>query len=138
MTARNLEIKKYDERTLRDTAFLGGDGETIRPDIPDCQAIARSKYTLEWGVRESDGALVMHIFPHIEGDNIAPAWDVSYAMDKRLDYAIPQLFEVSHVNAGFETAYNSFYIIVKAVISPDLRLLVQRFLELIEGAPLAH
>lgn len=132
----NIEFKKYNERVLRDASFLGGEGETIKPDLPNCQAIAREKYTLEWGVRGSDGALVLHIFPHIEGDNIAADWDYSYAMDKRLDHAIPQLFDVSTVNAGFEPTYNSFYVIVKAVIAPDLRLLVQRFLETIEGAPL--
>lgn len=112
--------------------------ERIRPDLPEMQAIARPRYTMEWGVRERDNALVIHIFPHIDGDNVADQWDTTYAMDKRLDYAIPQMFEVSNVHAGFETEFNSFFIIVQGVIAPDLRLLVQRFLEQIEGAPVSH
>lgn len=110
--------------------------EPVRPDLADPQAIARDKFTVEWGVRGTDRALVIHIFPHIVGENVATEWDESYRMDKRLDHAIPQLFEVRNVNAGFEVSMNSFYIIVKDVIVPDLRLLVQRFLETIEGAPL--
>jgi hypothetical protein len=27
----------------------------IRPDLPDLSAVAREQYTLEWGVRQSDG-----------------------------------------------------------------------------------
>lgn len=109
--------------------------EEVRPDLSDPQAIAREKYTVEWGVRETDRALVIHLFPHIEGDNVADQWDEAFAMDKRLDYAIPQFFDVKKVNAGFESAMNSFYIIVHGVIAPDLRLCVQRFLETIEAAP---
>jgi hypothetical protein len=112
--------------------------ERIRPDLPEMQAIARPRYTMEWGVRERDNALVIHIFPQIEGDNVADKWDETYAMDKRLDYAIPQMFEVPNVHAGFEAEFNSFFIIVQGVIAPDLRLLVQRFLEQIEGAPVSH
>jgi hypothetical protein len=107
----------------------------IRPDLPDLSAIARDQYTLEWGVRQSDGSLVIHIFPPIVEGKVAD-WNYPYAMDKRLDHAIPQIFDTSMVNAGFEKEYNSFYIIVKAILAPDLRLLIQRFLELIETAPL--
>lgn len=115
------------------TGFFGEDSAAaVKPDLPDLQAIAREKYTMEWGVRESDGSLVLHFFPPLANDTIASEWD--YDMDKRLDVAIPQVFDVSGVNAGFETTYNSFYIIVRGIIAPDLRLLVQRFLELIEGA----
>lgn len=135
---RNIEFKKYEDRVLSGEGTFLAKEEAIRPDLPNCQAISREKYTLEWGVRESDGSLVLHLFPHIVGDNVASDWDYSYAMDKRLDYAIPQIFDVTTVNAGFEPEYNSFYIVVKAVIVPDLRLLVQRFLELIEGAPVPH
>lgn len=128
---------KAGQEVPADGAFLT-EPQAIRPDLADCQAIARDKYTLEWGVRETDSALVLHLFPHIEGDNFAKEWDPDYAMDKRLDYAIPQLFDTTMVNAGFEPEYNSFYIIVRAILAPDLRLLIHRFLELIEGAPLSH
>lgn len=107
----------------------------IRPDLPDLSAVARAKYTLEWGVRQSDGALVIHLFPPIADGKVAD-WDYAYAMDKRLDYAIPEVFDTTMVNAGFEKEYNSFYIIVKAILAPDLRLLIQKFLDLIEAAPL--
>ena len=107
----------------------------IRPDLPDLAAIARPKFTLEWGVRQSDGSLIIHLFPPIADGKVAD-WDYPYAMDKRLDYAIPQVFDTTMVNAGFEREYNSFYIIVKAILAPDLRLLIQKFVELIEGAPL--
>lgn len=111
--------------------FLSAE-QAVRPDLPDLQAIARERLTAEWGVRQTDGALVIHLFPPIVKGAVAGAWNTP--MDKCLDAAIPQMFEKSSVNAGFEEEYNSFYIIVRGVISPDPRLLVQRFLEKIEAA----
>lgn len=126
-----------DERSaFGDGSLLSSEGERVRSDLPEMQALSREKFTVEWGVRERDHALVIHLFPHIVGDNVSDTWDPTYAMDKRLDYAIPQMFDPKMVNAGFETSFNSFYIIVANVIVPDLRLLVQRFLEKIEEAPL--
>lgn len=113
----------------------GIDRSTMVPDLADPQAIARDRFTVEWGIRATDQALVLHLFPHIVGDNVATEWDETFQMDKRLDHAIPAFFDVQAVNAGFEESMNSFYIIVRGVIVPDLRLLVQRFLEMIEGAP---
>lgn len=136
-STRNVETTQINGRVLEGGAFLGNE-EAIRPDVPNRQAIAREKFTLEWGVRETDGALVIHIFPHIVGDDISKEWDMSYKMDKRLEHAIPSIFNTASVNAGFESAYNSFYVIVKAVISADLRLLVQKFVSLVEDAPLSH
>lgn len=137
---RNVSFTKLDHKVdLDGVGPLDGIArDSVQPDLAETQAIARDKYTVEWGIRQSDRALVLHLFPHIVGDNVATEWDEGFKMDKRLDYAIPQVFDVKMVNAGFEPAMNSFYIIVHGVIAPDLRLLVQRFLELIEGAPLAH
>lgn len=118
------------------TEFLD-QAQPIRPDLDAVHAIPRPKYTVEWGTRRTDGALVIHLFPPIVDDRIGK-WDLSYEMTKRLDVAIPTLFEVKSVNAGYEEDYDSFYIIVRGVIAPDLRLLVQRFLETIEGAPIVH
>ncbi len=123
---------------LRETLGNLSPEETVRPDLAEPQALARERFTVEWGIRTTDRALVLHLFPHIVEDNVAVEWDENFRMDKRLDYAIPQVFDTRMVNAGFEPAMNSFYIIVAGVIAPDLRLLVQRFLELIEGAPVAH
>jgi len=136
-TRPDVEFTKLDQKVdLEGVEGLSGiDRSSVAPDLADPQAIARDKYTVEWGIRATDRALVIHLFPHIVGDNVATEWDESFQMDKRLDYAIPQLFRVSNVNAGFEVTMNSFYIIVQDVIAPDLRLLVQRFLETIEGAP---
>lgn len=139
MTTRTADVpfKKLDTKEdLDGVEGLGGiDRGSVQPDLADPQAIARDRFTVEWGIRQTDQALVLHLFPHIVGDNVASEWDESFKMDKRLDYAIPQIFNVPDVNAGFETSMNSFYIIVKGVFAPDLRLLVQRFLEIIEGAP---
>lgn len=136
-TRPDVQFTKLDKKVdLEGVEGLSGiDRNTVAPDLADPQAIARDKYTVEWGIRATDHALVLHLFPHIVGDNVATEWDEAFRMDKRLDYAIPQLFNVKDVNAGFETSMNSFYIIVQNVIVPDLRLLVQRFLETIEGAP---
>lgn len=117
--------------TVDPDTFLAAE-QAVRPDLPDLQAIARERFTAEWGQRQTDGALVIHLFPPIVSGAVAGAWTVP--MDKCLDAAIPQMFEKSNVNAGFETEYNSFYIIVRGVIAPDPRLLVQRFLEKIEAA----
>lgn len=130
----DVEFRKIDQRVLpQDAGFLSSE-ETVKPDMADRQAISRPRFTVEWGERQTDSALVIHLYPHIEGDNVAAKWDESFNMDKRLDVAIPSVFDVKMVNAGFEPLYNSFYIIVHGLVVPDLRLLVQRFLEKIEGA----
>lgn len=111
-------------------------GDSIQPDVPDLEAIARPNFTVEWGIRTTDGALVLHFYPKVVGDNVATAWDEEYRMDKRLEHALPEVFDIANVTCGFEQSHNSFYVIVGSVISVDLRLLVQRFLEKIEGAPI--
>lgn len=110
--------------------------DTVRPDVPDLEAVARPDFTVEWGIRTTDGALVLHFYPKVVGDNVATSWDEKYKMDKRLEHALPEVFDVSKVTCGFEPSHNSFYVIVGNIISIDLRLLVQRFLEKIEGAPI--
>ncbi len=137
MTRPDIHYTKLDKKVDLDgvEGLSAIDRSTVNPDLADPQAIAREKFTVEWGIRATDRALVIHLFPHIVGDNVATEWDESYAMDKRLDHAIPQIFNTKNLNAGFETAMNSFYIIVHGIIAPDLRLLVQKFLETIEAAP---
>lgn len=136
MTRTNVSFTKLNTSIdLEGVEGLSGlDRDSVRPDLADPQAIAREKFTIEWGFRSTDGALVIHLFPHIVGDNVATEWEDGYAMDKRLDVAIPQLFRKENVNAGFEPTMNSFYIIIYGVIAPDPRLLVQRFVESIEAA----
>lgn len=109
-------------------------GDSLVPDISSPQAIARDRFTVEWGMRKSDDALVIHLYPHIVDNNVSPTWDVAYQMDKRLDVAIPAAFNPKNVYAGFEEAMNSFYIIVHHVTAPDLRMLVHHFLKQIEEA----
>lgn len=129
----DVQYSKVDGRVLQDAGFLSSE-EKISPDLTERNAIARPKFTVEWGERKSDSALVIHLYPHLDGDNVATVWDESFQMDKRLDVAIPEVFDKKSVHAGFEPAFNSFFIIVHHLIVPDLRLLVQRFLEKIEGA----
>lgn len=132
----DTSFKKMEGRALPpDQDFALSSEESVHPDI-EFDAIARPDFTVEWGIRQSDGALVLHFYPKIVGDNVAAEWDPKYRMDKRLEVAMPEVFDTKALTAGFETTHNSFYIVAHNVISPDPRLLVQRFLEKIEGAPL--
>lgn len=135
-----VEFKKLEGRALPDDVEGLTDlkSDTIRPDVPDREAVARPNFTVEWGIRTTDGALVIHFYPKIDGENVATEWDGKYRMPERLELAIPKIFDVNQVTCGFEKDFNSFYVIVGAVISIDLRLLVQRFLELVEGAALSR
>jgi len=109
----------------------------IREDVPNREAGAYEKFVVDWGVRLTDRALVMHFYPPLNSEGkISDDWDASYEMDKRLDRAMPQVFDVSRITAGFEREFNSFFVIVGGggqVL--DVRLLVQRFLDAIQ-APL--
>lgn len=107
--------------------------EVIRADIQSMEAAAQPQYTIEWGRRLSDRALVIHLFPHIVGDTISPTWAPDCPMDKLLDAAIPQLFSAARVNAGFDQGMNSFYIIVNGFEPLDLRLAMQKFMGLLSS-----
>ncbi len=132
----DVEFKKLEGRAIPDDVegLTDLSADTIRPDVPDREALARPNFTVEWGVRTSDGALVIHFYPKIEGENVAPVWDEKYKLHERLELAIPKVFDVKQVTCGYEKAFNSFYVIVGSIISIDLRLLVQRFLETVEAA----
>lgn len=134
----DVQFKKLD--TAVDLSGVGEipqlNRDSIHPDLDDLEALVRSDYTVEWGTRSSDGALVIHFFPKVDGDNVATEWDEAYKMDKRLEHALPLSFNINKLSAGFEKDYNSFYVIVAGLLSLDLRLLVQGFLEKIEGAPI--
>jgi len=105
--------------------------ELVRADLPQMEAVGQPQYTIEWGRRLTDRALVIHLFPHIVGDSISPTWDPKCPMDKLLDAAIPQLFSAAQVHAGFDTGMNSFFIIVRGFEPLDLRLAMQRFMDLL-------
>jgi hypothetical protein len=109
----------------------------IREDVPDRQAEARAHFVADWGIRLTDNALVIHLYPPLDaGGKISEDWDATYQMDKRLDRAMPQCFDVSSLTAGFEPEYNSFFVIYGGGgLLLDVRLLVGRFLDAIE-APL--
>lgn len=137
MTRENVPFTKLTSKVdLNNVQGLDPlDRGTVLPDLEEPQAVACEKFTVEWGIRKTDNALVLHLYPHIVENNVADAWDEGFQMDKRLDVAIPQFFQKEFVNAGFEATMNSFYIIARNVVSVDLRLLVQRFLKAIEDAP---
>jgi hypothetical protein len=106
----------------------------IREDVPDRKAEAREHFVADWGIRVTDNALVIHLFPPLDDTgSLSEEWEAGYQMDKRLDRAMPAVFDVSNLTAGFEPMYNSFYIIVgSGGLTFDPRLLVRRFLDAIE------
>jgi hypothetical protein len=114
------------------TEFLV-DAHPVRADV-EFQAVARPEYTVEWGRRATDGALVFHFFPPIQEGDLSETWDPAYRMEKRLEHALSFLFPSNPLRAGFEKEYNSFFVVIQSVTVPDVRLLAQRFLEVIEGA----
>lgn len=133
----NIEIgRPHRDGDPRANDFSLGEvsGDSLQEDVPDRQAISREKYVADWGVRVSDNALVLHFFPPLTAEGkISEDWDYTYEMDKRLERAIPSVFDVSRVTAGFEKEYNSFFIIVGGGGSVlDVRLFVQRFLDAVD------
>lgn len=137
MNRPDVQFRKLDTKIdLPAEAIPDLDANSIKADLSDLQAMVREHFTVEWGIRASDGALVLHFFPEVEGDNVASSWNEAYKMDKRLEYALPLRFDTTKLTAGFEKDYNSFYVIVAGLVSLDLRLLVQTFLETIETAPI--
>lgn len=89
-------------------------------------AETRNDYVAEWGVRLDDHALVIHFYQ-------IPDQDWSPDMDKRLDRALPKVFDIKRITAGFEKDKNSFYVIAGRYGDvPDTRLLVKRFLDAVD------
>lgn len=115
---------------------LGGlsdvDGRSLLPHVPNPLAKDTKNYLVEYGVRIDDGAMVFHFFvPKDRND-----WDPAYAMDKRLERAIPACFSVERVSADFAREMNSFNVIVGGLgASPDPWPLVEKFFQALDGSP---
>jgi hypothetical protein len=127
----------HDPKDPRPSDFTLSEVRGLQEDVPNREAEPRAHFIADWGIRLTDGALVIHLFPPLDASGkISEDWDYSYELNKRLDRAIPQCFDVSNVTAGYESEYSSFFVIVGGgALSLDPRLVVKRFLDAIE-APL--
>jgi hypothetical protein len=102
---------------------------SIARQVPDFQAEDRPKYLVEYGVRITDQALVFHFYP--KGED----WDPDWKMDKRLEHAIPEVFQIERIGTDYVMEYSSFCVIAGGYGSvPDPRLLAKRFLDAVDAA----
>jgi hypothetical protein len=107
--------------------------EKVQHLVPNLQAESRERYVVEWGGRVTDGALVFHFFPPLNQQGALGKWGNS-DMDKRLEKSIPEVFDTNRITAGFESDWDSFFIIAggyASVLSP--RMLVKKFLDAIDA-----
>jgi hypothetical protein len=108
--------------------------ERIQRTVPNLQAESRKRYIVEWGGRVTDGALILHFFPPLTPEGDIGVWPDDSDMDKRLEKAIPAIFDTNRVTAGFEPEWDSFYIIAGGyAASLGVRLLVKRFLDAVDS-----
>lgn len=103
--------------------------------IPARQGAFHDLFFAEWGVRVTDDALIIHIYPPtIEGDDFTD-WPTDSVMDKALEAALPQTFSPDRLTAGYEPEQKSFYVIAGGygqVLDP--RMLVEKFFERLEAS----
>jgi len=98
-------------------------------------------YHVEYGVRIDDNAMIFHFYPPDTDWTYYPpttpgSWAAAYAMNDRLERAMPKVFDVKFLKASFTELNQSFCIIAKGVgASPDPFYFAHRFFEEID-APL--
>jgi hypothetical protein len=108
--------------------------EKIQHVIPNLKAEARGDYVVEWGARVTDGALVFHFFPPLLTNGQIGKWPADSTMDKKLERAIPEVFDVGRITAGYEKDWDSFYVIAGGYASSlDARLLAKRFFDAVDS-----
>jgi hypothetical protein len=121
---------KASTSTERDAMKTFHTPEKIQHVIPNLKAEARENYVVEWGARVTDGALVFHFFPPLLVNGQLGKWPHDSIMDKRLEHAIPAVFDTGRVTAGYEKDWESFYIIAGGYASSlDARLLAKRLFD---------
>lgn len=107
----------------------------VQDTLPERQGDKRATFFAEWGVRQDDGALVIHIFPPVNEEGEFLGWPEDSTMDAQVKQAIDETFDTGRVTAGYQPEQTSFYIIAGGYGEVlDVRLLVQKFLERIEAA----
>lgn len=110
----------------------------LRDAIPNRQAKQTVNYVVEYGVREDDGAMIFHFYPPgTDWSKYPPeklgVWSPTYGMDRRLEAAMPAIFDTRFIKATFTEEMQSFCIIVHGLgRSPDPWPLVNRFLDRID------
>lgn len=109
----------------------------VEPDLANTQAETRERYTVEFGQRNSDNALVFHFYPPLDESGSIGEWPVGSDMDKRLERVLPRFFNTSNLTAGYEDEYDSFFIIVGGLAAPDLRLLSAQFFDALDEDPVS-
>lgn len=114
------------------TQFLN-DAQRVTRDIPNATVEQRELgYLVESGVRATDSALVIHLFPLPSSDS---PWQ-RLEMTRRLERALPQVFDTTRLSAGYTEEFDSFYVIAGGYGNvPDHRGLVRKFLSVLD-APL--
>lgn len=99
---------------------------SIQVAVPEPLARTTGDYTVEYGIRSDDRAMVFHFFP--AGDDWVP--DAGNIMKKGIDAA----FNVSKVSADFAAELNSFCIIVGELgASLDPWGVVQKFFDALDA-----
>lgn len=113
----------------------------LQDAIPNRLARQTENYTVEYGVRADDSAMVFHFYPPgTDWSKYPPEeigqWRPNYRMHERLERAMPQSFDIKFLKATFTEETQSFCIIVAGLgKSPDPEPLVARFFARID-APL--
>ena len=113
----------------------------LQDSLGNRKAYRADEYTLEWGVRTDDNALILHVYPPLveqeQGDPVVGDWTSTKVGDSIQD-ALEQLFDTQRLTAGFQSEENSFYVIAGGYGGVlNVRGLVERFQQLV-GPSLAH
>jgi len=79
--------------------------------------------------------MIFHFFPPLQPNGKIGKWPNTSRMDKRLEKAMPEVFDVQRLTAGFEESWDSFFVIAGGYASSlDPRLLAQKFFDAIDAA----
>lgn len=121
------------QEELQSAGLQDVNASALQSHIPNPLAKDTPNFLVEYGVRIEDHAMIFHFFSGKDQTE----WNLEFHMDKRLEVAIDEHFDVSKVTAGYAQEMDSFYIIVGGLGgAPDPWPLVERFLSSLEE-PLA-
>lgn len=108
----------------------------LQDSLASRKAYRSEAYTLEWGVRTDDNALILHVYPPlvgIGGEAKLGDW-TNEGLDTALTEVIAQVLDTQRVTAGFQPEENSFYIIAGGYGGVlNVRELVEHFREMLDA-----
>lgn len=109
-------------------------GSMLREQFRDVRARNSAHCDAEYGIRDSDGALVFHFFPPGAALDSKLDWSDWHAFRDQLERALLQHFSIEHIDAGYAEELKSFFaIIAPRPLVPDLTALVEHFFAALEG-----